>query len=195
MGLFLVSLATMFLPRIFLICTFYLVSEAQNYYSIHGQPGTNHGRPTQDYGRPAPFVHHELHHQQHQLHPQPQPVQYGQDSRSGCAVDHQDRRGEVCVPTSTTDCVKEDLSNGVVIQHRENCYSVTKTVCTEGHDIEDMEVCATRLNLISVEAEAKVVSAVWSEKCEVERSCEPTKGYHGGQHCAQTVRHVCEQSP
>ena len=103
-------------------------------------------------------------------------------------MDHLDRSGEVCVPTFTTDCAKEDVSNGVLIQHRENCYSVTKTVCTEGHDIEDMEVCATRLNLISVEAEAKVVSAVWSEKCEVERSCEPTKGYHGGQHCAQTVR-------
>jgi len=120
------------------------------------------------------------------------------ESRSGCAVDHLDRRGEVCVPTFTTDCVKEDVSNGVVIQHRENCYSVTKTVCTEDHDIEDMEVCATRLNLISLEAEAKVVSAVWNEKCEAETSCVPTPGYHPGhhgQHCAQSVRHVCEQSP
>merc|ERR1712226_659745 len=93
------------------------------------------------------------------------------------------------------------------VQHRENCYSVTKTVCTEGHDIEDMEVCATRLNLISLEAEAKVVSAVWTEKCEAETTCVPAGGYsghrghhghpghhgHHGEHCA--VRHVCEQSP
>ena len=103
-------------------------------------------------------------------------------------MEHLDRSGEVCVPTFTTDCAKEDLSNGVLIQHRENCYSVTKTVCTEGHDIEDMEVCATRLNLISVEAEAKVVSAVWTEKCEAETSCVPREGYHGAQHCAQSVR-------
>merc|ERR1712226_1733467 len=75
---------------------------------------------------------------------------------------HLDKRGEVCVPTFTTDCVKEDVSNGVLVQHRENCYSVTKTVCTEGHDIEDMEVCATRLNLISLEAEAKVVTLLFN---------------------------------
>jgi len=189
----------MFLPRIFIICTFSLVSEAQNYYrtSLH------HGLPTPDYGRPAPFVHHELH-QQHQQHQEPRPVQYrqegpGVETRSGCTVNHLDQRGEVCVPTFTTDCVKEDLSNGVVIQHRENCYPVTKTVCTEDHEIEDMEVCATRLNLISLEAEAKVVSAVWTEKCEAEKTCVPSPGYHPGhpghhgQHC--TVRHVCEQSP
>jgi len=102
----------------------------------------------------------------------------------------------VCVPTFTTDCDKEDLNHGLVIKHKEECYSVTKTVCTERTDIDDMEVCATRLNMISQEAEAKIVSAVWTEECEKEKICVPVAagGYHSPG-CAESIRHVCSQTP
>merc|ERR550517_1675660 len=181
----------MFLPRIFMICTLSLGTEAQNYYRTGGYSRLSHAQPAQDYSRPAPFVHHEL--PQHQQY-QPAARQHQQapgGDKSQCRLDYVERSGEVCVPTFTTDCDKEDLNSGLIIRHKEECYSVTKTVCTERTDIEDMEVCATRLTMISQEAEARVVSAVWREECEEERTCLPGPGYH----CAESVRHVCSQTP
>ena len=160
-----------------MICTgLALEGSAQSYYhgagaggytSVrHGQGGAVHSPPsTQQYSRPAPFVHHQLQLQQHhQLH-QPVRQNYQQQPGSECRLDYVERSGEVCVPTFTTHCDKEQTAGGVIIKHHDQCYDVTKTVCTEQHDIEDMEVCATSFSAVVVEAEAKLVNAEWKENC------------------------------
>ena len=124
-----------------MICTFSLGCQAQSYYhsSVGGGGAYQSG---QAYSRPAPFVHHEVHQQPRQYRQQAVPSLETETSQ--CRVEYVERSEDVCVPTFSTNCDKEDLASGVVIRHREECYSVTKTVCTEGTDIDDMEVCATR---------------------------------------------------
>ena len=125
-----------------------------------------------------PFVHHEL--TQHGQYSQPQqyhavnayPTQHaaapaypGQFpahrrpqharphvSSNQCQLDYADSSAEVCVPTFTTQCDKEEVAGGVVIKHYDECHDVVRTVCTETQDIEDMEVCAWSVASLNVEA-------------------------------------------
>ena len=63
-------------------------------------------------------------------------------------------------------------------------------MCTELHDIEDMEVCAYAFTMLVVEAEAKLVNAEWKENCHEIRECvpaPPTHGY-GAPTCNEVIR-------
>ena len=151
-----------------------------------------------------PFVHHEL--AQHGQYSQPQqyqapaapayPTQYaaagqypGRHARphharahvasNQCQLDYVDSGAEVCVPTFTTQCDKEEVAGGVVIKHYDQCHDVVRTVCTETQDIEDMEVCAWSVASLNVEAEAKLVEAVWEETCHDVEECVPAPPRHG----------------
>merc|ERR1719431_473674 len=79
-----------------------------------------------------------------------------------CAVDYVEKEAEVCVPTFKTDCEREDVKNGLVIEQKEECYQVTKTVCTETDEISENEVCAYSFTLIPVETEVMLpLPTVW----------------------------------
>merc|ERR1712123_161799 len=113
-------------------------------YYHHPQP---HAQP-QPHAYPQPHAHKQPHahpqpHAQPQLHAQPRPHGPGIEyDREKCAVDYVEKKAEVCVPTFKTDCEREDVKNGLVIKQQEECYQVTKTVCTETEEIVDNEVCA-----------------------------------------------------
>jgi len=113
-----------------------------------------------------------------------------------CQLDYVESHEEVCIPTFKTDCDKEDVPGGVVIKHHDQCDDVVKTVCTEHHDIDDMEVCAYSVSMLAVEAEAKVSTAVWKETCHEVKECvpAPVQGYHAPA-CNQVIRHECHQDP
>jgi len=114
-----------------------------------------------------------------------------------CDLDYVEKTEEVCVPSFKTDCDKESVPGGKVIKHHDQCYDVTKTVCTETHEIVDMEVCAYAFISRLVEAEAKLVSAVWEEACHDIRDClpaPPTPGYHAPA-CTHVTRRECHQDP
>merc|ERR1712215_500334 len=125
---------------------------------------------------PKPYVHHHqhprpsLHHPaQHAAPPPHGPgVDYG---REKCNVDYVEKDAEVCVPTFKTECEKEDVKNGLVIKQQEECYQVTKTVCTETEDIVDNEVCAYSFTLVPVETEAKLVDVKWEKSCTEDTIC------------------------
>ena len=116
-------------------------------------------------------------------------VKAHQSDPGQCHLDYVEKTEEVCVPSFKTDCDKESVTGGKVIKHHDQCYDVTKTVCTESHEIVDMEVCAYAFTARVVEAEAKLVDAVWSEVCHDTQEClpgPPTHGYHAP--CTQVVR-------
>ena len=140
----------------------------------HHAPARGYGHPATaapSYGPPAPPV--------HQVHgPGVVRVHKNEDH---CDLDYVEKTEEVCVPSFKTDCDKESVPGGKVIKHHDQCYDVTKTVCTETHEIVDMEVCAYAFMSRLVEAEAKLVSAVWEEACHDTQEClpaPPTPGYH-----------------
>merc|ERR1711970_293390 len=112
---------------------------------------------------PKPYVHH---------HTPPQPHGPGVEyDREKCAVDYVEKEAEVCVPTFKTDCEREDVKKGLVIEQKEECYQVTKTVCTETDEISENEVCAYSFTLIPVETEAKLVDVKWEKSCADDTIC------------------------
>ena len=113
-----------------------------------------------------------------------------------CQLDYVDSEAEVCVPTFSTQCDKEEVAGGVVIKHYDECHDITRTVCTETQDIEDMEVCAWSMASLNVEAEAKLVEAVWEETCHDIEECVPAPTRHGyhAPACNKVIRwgqHYC----
>merc|ERR1712154_606572 len=145
MGLSTSSQATMFPPRVFIICTslpLMVVAQYQaqvkpfvhHQLSHHGPapaysqpaPARGYGHPATaapSYGPPAPPVHH--------VHG-PGVVRFHKNE-DHCDLDYVEKTEEVCVPSFKTDCDKESVPGGKVIKHHDQCYDVTKTVCTETH--------------------------------------------------------------
>jgi len=152
---------------------------------------------------PRPYVHHHqarpaYHQPTHHAPPRPHGpgIEY---EREKCAIDYVEKEAEVCVPTFKTDCQKEDMKNGLVIKQEEECYQVTKTVCTETEEIVDQEVCAYSFNLVPVETEAKLVDVKWEKSCSDDTVCvnphHTPGGYAAPTHCIEEYRHVCHLSP
>merc|ERR1711913_177385 len=144
---------------------------------------------------PKPYVHHH-----HQPHPPPQPHGPGVEyDREKCALDYVEKEAEVCVPTFKTECETEEVKNGLVIEQQEECYQVTKTVCTETEEIADNEVCAYSFTLVPVETEAKLVDVKWEKSCADTTICANPHlapgGYAAPAHCVEEYRHVCHLSP
>merc|ERR1712117_240486 len=236
MGLSTHSQATMFPPRIFVICTSLpLVAVAQYQAQVkafvhhelpqtgaqyhkpapaynapapsYGQPAPSYGAPApapsygapapaRGYGHPAPAAPSYGHPPSHQVHG-PGVVKSHQSDPGQCHLDYVEKTEEVCVPSFKTDCDKESVAGGKVIKHHDQCYDVTKTVCTESHEIVDMEVCAYAFTARVVEAEAKLVDAVWTEACHDTQEClpgPPSHGYHAPA-CNHVIRHECQQLP
>jgi len=114
-------------------------------------------------------------------------------------VDYVEKKAEVCVPTFKTDCEREDVKNGLVIKQQEECYQVTKTICTETEEIVDNEVCAYSFTLVPVETEAKLVDVKWEKSCADDTVClnphHAPGGYAAPTHCVEEYRHVCHLSP
>merc|ERR1712128_60948 len=97
------------------------------------------------------------------------------------------------------DCEREDVKNGLVIKQQEECYQVTKTICTETEKIVDNEVCAYSFTLVPVETEAKLVDVKWEKSCADDTVClnhhHAPGGYAAPTHCVEEYRHVCHLSP
>merc|ERR1712172_287003 len=121
----------------------------------YGQPAPSYGAPAPapSYGAPAPAAPSYGHPPSHQVHG-PGVVKSHQSDPGQCLLDYVEKTEEVCVPSFKTDCDKESVAGGKVIKHHDQCYDVTKTVCTESHEIVDMEVCAYTFTARVVEAEA-----------------------------------------
>merc|ERR1711892_202009 len=152
---------------------------------------------------PKPYVHHHQPRPSYTLpqpHAQPRPHGPGIEyDREKCAVDYVEKKAEVCVPTFKTDCEREDVKNGLVIKQHEECYQVTKTICTETEEIVDNEVCAYSFTLVPVETEAKLVDVKWEKSCADDTVClnphHAPGGYAAPTHCVEEYRHVCHLSP
>jgi len=112
------------------------------------------------------------------------------------------------VPTLKTECVNDQVKDGLKLYQEEACYIVTKSVCTEEEEVESVQVCAAAYKLTQVAAEAKLVDVAWEKVCVEEKvGCAPA---YGGPlppaspgygppppppYCQQKIKVVCEQNP
>merc|ERR1712123_265407 len=175
------------------------VAKPASYHAALPKPYVHHHQPRPSYHHPQPHAQPQPH-----AHPPPhaQPRPHGpgiEYDREKCAVDYVEEKAEVCVPTFKTDCEREDVKNGLVIKQQEECYQVTKTVCTETEEIVDNEVCAYSFTLVPVETEAKLVDVKWEKSCADDTIClnphHAPGGYAAPTHCVEEYRHVCHLSP
>jgi len=108
---------------------------------------------------------------------------------------------EVCTPTLTTVCSKEELMIKRVVE-KEQCQDITRTVCTESMVDIPSTICTYTYDNQQVMATAQNVEIRFEKMCREEMItvCEPAhSGYgyggYGKQQCKEVGQQVCYNAP
>merc|ERR1712168_1719555 len=115
-----------------------------------------------------------------------------------CVLDYTDEDVQICVPTLDSDCSSEKIKDGVSITEQYDCRPITRTVCTEYEDYDQIEVCAVSFSLQQVDTSAKLVDIDWVKECKDEVVCQQPHShgaYHKDSYCKEQIKSVCYDSP
>merc|ERR1712038_1027343 len=111
-------------------------------------------------------------------------------------------QADVCTPNIETECVDIALSRKSV-KDVEQCYDVTRTVCTESTEEIDNEVCSYSNQPKSEVTTAKTVEISFNKECETQMVtvCQPAQyGYghghgYGENFCKEVAQETCYNVP
>jgi len=156
---------------------------------------------------PAPVVHHApayhapvVHHAP-AYHPAPKyhhAPTYG--PKYNCSVVDVVENAEVCTPAFETVCETISVPVKKIID-REQCYPVTKTVCSESVEVIPNEICVYSYQQKVVDTTAKTVEVPFEKKCDTQMVtvCQPTPGYgyhsYGHNYCKEVAQETCYNVP
>merc|ERR1719438_311282 len=153
-------------------------------------PALAAGVPTQTYHQPA--YHQPAYHQ---------PAYHGYEHpKHNCSVLDVVEPADVCTPHIDTTCAPVELSRKSV-KDVEQCYDVTRTVCTESIEEIDNEVCSYSYQPKSEETTGKTVEVSFVKECEtmMVTVCEPGHGYgyggYGHNYCKEVAQETCYNTP
>merc|ERR1712128_201574 len=127
----------------------------------------------------APLVHHAVH----------APVHH--------AVVESD---EVCTPAFETVCENIEVPTKIIVD-MEQCYPVTRTVCTESVSVIDNEICTYSYQQKTEGTTAKTVEVPYKKVCDTQMVtvCQPTPGYgyhsYGHNYCKEVAQETCYNVP
>jgi hypothetical protein len=119
--------------------------------------------------------------------------------KHNCTVAQVKEDAETCTPTFTTVC--EDVTVAVKrIVDKEQCYPVTRTVCSESIETIPNEICVYTYVPKDIETEAKTVSVVYTTFCvtQMVTVCDPgyqQYGYGHKVHCKEVAQETCYNAP
>jgi len=167
------------------VTTYHQPAPAKTYH----QPAATYHQPAATYHQPA-----ATYHQPAAVHHAPVKNSYGDK----CHLDYKDEDIEICVPTLESNCSSEKTGNGITITEEYDCKPITRTICTEYEDYDQVEVCATSYSLQEVPTQAKLVHVDWVKECKDEIICQNphSKGaYHPDVYCKEQIKSVCYDSP
>ena len=147
-----------------------------------------HHAPAYGYA-PAP-----AYHQPHYEHP-----------KHNCTVVDVVEPAEVCTPAFETVCNSIELAIKKIVD-KEQCYPVTRTVCTESIEEIDNEICTYSYQARKEDTTAKTVEVTFKKECKVQMVtvCQPApQGYgHGGyghgyghNYCQEVAQETCYNVP
>merc|ERR1712048_379309 len=132
----------------------------------------------------APVVHHAAHHAVHHApaygHPAPA---YGHHA-----------------PAFETVCAPVELPIKKIIDV-EQCYDVTRTVCSESIEVVENEICVYHYEQKTEETTAQTVEVTFERICDTQMVtvCQPTPGYgyhsYGHNYCKEVAQETCYNSP
>jgi len=168
--------------------------------------------PPAPYGNPAPYapapayhlapvVHHAptyhtpVAHHASAYHPAPS---YG--PKYNCSVVNVVENAEVCTPAFETVCETISLTIKNIID-REQCYPVTRTVCSESVEVIPNDICVYSYQQKAVETTAKTVEVPFEKKCDTQMVtvCQPSPGYgyhsYGHNYCKEVAQETCYNIP
>ena len=128
---------------------------AVHHAPAYGHPAPAYGHPAPAYGHPAPYH---------------APAYGYEQPKHNCSVVDVVETAEVCTPTLEKTCVPEVLPIKLIISV-EQCYTVTRTVCTESIEVIPNEVCVYEYEQASEQtfeaeghhSDAKTVEVVFVE--------------------------------
>merc|ERR1711970_4803 len=132
----------------------------------------------------------------------PQPGYGYEHPKHNCTVQDVVELAEVCTPALETVCNPVELSRKN-IKDVEQCYTVTRTVCTESIEEIDNEVCTYSYQPKGEETTAKTVEVSFNKECETQMVtvCQPAQyGYghghgYGHNYCKEVAQETCYNVP
>lgn len=138
--------------------------------------------------------------------------QYGHHPSHNCTVEDEVLQAEICTPTYTPSCGPFPVQ-GTVLGEREQCVTITRTVCTVIKEKARVRVC-----LVEYKDKVQAVTAT-TVQVKFERACEkqmvtvcepqpsygppqpaygagyPDHSYHSVQHCKEVGQETCYNIP
>merc|ERR1719211_44931 len=107
--------------------------------------------------------------------------------KHNCSVVDVVESAEVCTPAFETVCETIEVPTKKIIDV-EQCYPVTRTVCSESVEVIDNEICVYSYSQKVVATTAKTVTV-----------CQPTPGYgyhqYGHNYCKEVAQETCYNVP
>merc|ERR1712076_310577 len=123
--------------------------------------------------------------------------------KHNCSVLDVVEPADVCTPSIETACNPVDLSRKSV-KDVEQCYTVTRTVCTESIEEIDNEVCTYTYQPKNEDTTGKTVEVTFQKECEtmMVTVCEPAPhhgyggyGGYGHNYCKEVAQETCYNNP
>merc|ERR1712165_199949 len=161
------------------------------HHAVHAAPvahhAVHHAAPVAHHAvhHAAPVVHHAAHHAvAHHAVAHHAVVHQGYEQpKHNCSVLDVVEIADVCTPALDTVCTPIELSRKS-IKDVEQCYTVTRTVCTESTEEIDNEVCSYSYQPKSEVTTAKTVEISFNKECETQMVtvCQPAQYGYGHGH-------------
>merc|ERR1711881_499394 len=149
----------------------------------------------------APVVHHAAHHAVHHAAPAVHHVEHAYHApKHNCSIVDVVEPAEVCTPTFETVCEKIEVPVKRIID-MEQCYPMTRTVCSESVDVIDNEICVYSYSQKTEATTAKTVTVPYTRECDTQMVtvCQPTPGYgyhaYGHNYCKEVAQETCYNVP
>merc|ERR1719295_741712 len=172
------------------------------HHAVHHAPvvahhAVHHAAPVVHH---APVAHHAVHHAVHHAPAYHKPHYGYEQPKHNCSVQDVVETAEVCTPAFETVCNPIELAIKIIVD-REQCYPVTRTVCTESIEEIDNEICTYSYQQKTESTTAKTVEVTFKKECDTQMVtvCQPTPGYgyhsYGHNYCKEVAQETCYNVP
>ena len=115
-----------------------------------------------------------------------------------CSVQDVVESSEVCTPALETVCNSIELAIKIIVDV-EQCYTVTRTVCTESIEVVPQEVCTYSYDQTTEDTTAKTVEVTFEKITDVQMVtvCQPGHGYggYGHNYCKEVAQETAYNAP
>merc|ERR1712045_216782 len=176
-------------------------------HAVHAAPvahhAVHHAAPVAHHAahHAAPVVHHAAHHAVAHHAVVHAPVHHAYHApKHNCSVVDVVESAEVCTPAFETVCETIEVPTKKIIDV-EQCYPVTRTVCSESVEVIDNEICVYSYSQKVVATTAKTVTVPFKRECNTQMVtvCQPTPGYgyhqYGHNYCKEVAQETCYNVP